>query len=267
MFIKSQNWSIESIIAISLFLVVFIVSLSYISMLPSDDSTQIAYNSEVVLNGLEFDLGLIDNYDVDEAKLEELSVTDVSSDYLAETVGVDGDICISFENMDGEIIYLSNGKKGLGVDDLGVCGGSFSTYFSTKSSVSGVGSESGTNNNGEIIVPKEEYVPKPILYSSSGGGWDPLVFYFQFDRQMENSVLPSETDFKFYKEATGPHYVLSPDLSFEWVGNDMLKITYDHHSALDKLYWERPSVTDFPTEFYTGVRLTVWDRELLWSLS
>lgn len=117
---KGQNWSIEAMISIAIFVVVVIVSLILINYIPSSDSKELADSSEKILISVENDLGLVKNYEVVKSTLDDYEGK--TSSELAEELGVDGDVCITFQTLNGTIITLPNSKNGIGVGNDTVCG-------------------------------------------------------------------------------------------------------------------------------------------------
>ncbi|MGM5483940.1 MAG: hypothetical protein ACQER9_03425 [Nanobdellota archaeon] len=121
---RGQNWSIEFMVAMSIFVVIFIFSTIFIFYTPVNDIEIMEKESEKAVVGLETHLELVEDDKVDEEKLDEIITDNLSSSELATVLGISGDVCISFEDLDGNLTVLSNGEAGIGIDGNMICGGS-----------------------------------------------------------------------------------------------------------------------------------------------
>ena len=126
---KSQNWSIEVIISTTVFLSILIISLILIFNLPETNSKDISKSAEVSMDRIQRELDLNINKEIETDKIEELAKEVESGKELGEILKVDGDVCITFESLDGEAISIQteeNGEakyiNGIGVNEQGICG-------------------------------------------------------------------------------------------------------------------------------------------------
>lgn len=117
---KGQNWSIEGMIAITIFVSVVIISLLMINRIPSNNSKELTSNSEELRIKIENDLGIIEDYEIDEDRLEELRT--LSGEELGEQVGLPGSVCISFRTLNGTPIALEDSSIGIGLGNDTICG-------------------------------------------------------------------------------------------------------------------------------------------------
>lgn len=115
---RGQNWSIEAIVVLMIFMVLLILSFFSLTFLPKGKSEDLVVASEKIDAMLEGDVGLVKDYKVDSEVLNDLN--DLDSEELAEFFGVSGDVCISFKTLEGNRIRLDDGDSGLGIkgDDL-----------------------------------------------------------------------------------------------------------------------------------------------------
>lgn len=118
---KGQNWSLELIIVISVFTIIVILSFFYMSFLQQEDTSNVMRSSDRIMSSVENDVRLIRNNEIDSFTLSDLEGK--SSEELAELFGVSGDVCISFRDLDGNLIVLNNGNLTIGANDDFVCGG------------------------------------------------------------------------------------------------------------------------------------------------
>ena len=117
---KGQHWSIELMLALGVFAIVFV----FLSVLTfySPQSTEVSdltFDSRIVFTSLERDVGLLRGNVVNSPVLRELQTMD--PDELAAFFNIDGDVCITFQTLEGETIILDDGKYGIGLDSEGVC--------------------------------------------------------------------------------------------------------------------------------------------------
>jgi hypothetical protein len=117
---KAQNWSLEATIVLAIFIVIFVLSFSYLTFLPKSDSEVLRQDSQQIISVLKNSLGLIKDSDVDDEVLKEID--ELNSSELAELLGVSGDVCIILTDVDGNVITLEDGSFGVGFNNSLVCG-------------------------------------------------------------------------------------------------------------------------------------------------
>ncbi|MAG15912.1 hypothetical protein CMO88_02525 [Candidatus Woesearchaeota archaeon] len=114
---KGQTVSTDAFIAVALFLVVIIFFFSLSSDKLSEtkvqdlqtESTKLVSSISGTRNS---SLSFLDGTKVDAEKLESLS--DLDYKQLKDTLGVDADFCIHFEDEKGNVINISKNKTGIG---------------------------------------------------------------------------------------------------------------------------------------------------------
>jgi len=106
---RGQQWSLEVILAISIFIIVFVFMVSFLSFRPSDDTGRLELQSIALYEELRGPGGFLDGNRVDLVKLQSWSAasrSETQADLRAikRKVGMVGDFCIYFENAQGQII-------------------------------------------------------------------------------------------------------------------------------------------------------------------
>lgn len=122
---KSQNWSLEVIIALSIFLVIFVLVSVFLYYIPEDRTIGLELKSQRVISTLENDVLLEDGQVMDEGLVE---LSGYTCEDFKDLFAVAGDVCIHFEDLDGYLIEVE-GKTGFGCEGITfengqVCGGS-----------------------------------------------------------------------------------------------------------------------------------------------
>jgi hypothetical protein len=116
---KAQNWSLEVIIALSVFLVIFVLVSVFMFYVPTDRSSDLRSSTNNVVSTLENNL-LIENGAVKTDGLTTLS--NYSCSDLQDLFAISGEVCISFEDLDGNVIYVDN-KTGIGCPGINFSNG------------------------------------------------------------------------------------------------------------------------------------------------
>ena len=93
---KAQNWSLEVIIALSVFLVIFVLVSVFLFYIPEDPTRDLQFQSQKVGSTLENDI-LVDDDVVIVDNIEEL--TGYSCDELKDLFAISSDVCIHFEDL------------------------------------------------------------------------------------------------------------------------------------------------------------------------
>jgi hypothetical protein len=128
MFKRGQNWSLEIMIALSVFIVIFVLTSVFMFYLPAQRANEFGSDTQQILGSLETDVGLYQGNVVDSDVARELD--DVSCDELRDLLKISGEVCVHFEALDGSIIPLENGKLGFGCSGI-----TFGSYFDGGSEV------------------------------------------------------------------------------------------------------------------------------------
>ena len=106
---KSQTWSLDIIIAVSVFLIAFTLFYMLISQKPADEVvTVLTEESQVVVKSLESEqqeTSFIKGNELDEDALEEFK--DLDYEKTKAALGIKSDYCIHFEDEEGNIINVS----------------------------------------------------------------------------------------------------------------------------------------------------------------
>jgi hypothetical protein len=118
---RAQNWSIEVIIALSIFVVIFVLASAFMFYLPTERSQEFRSDTRQILTTLENDVELIDSAVINEDELNELSA--MSCDELRDLLQITGQVCIHFETLDGTAIRLDNGGFVIGCGDISIVDG------------------------------------------------------------------------------------------------------------------------------------------------
>jgi len=118
-FKKGQNWSLELIVVLMLFVIIITISFVYLTYSPENSSIQMRDTSIKIIDLLEKDVGLIRDNQVDNFALS--NIESLSSSDLADLLGVSGTVCIAFRDLDGNLIILDNGNLTIGADGEFVC--------------------------------------------------------------------------------------------------------------------------------------------------
>ena len=119
---KAQQWSLEAILAISVFIIVFVFVIAFISYRPLDQTKQLELQSVKIFEKTRSDAGFIEGSKVSDAKLSEwFTETNNTEDLAAfkKELGLTDDFCIYFEN-EGETIprvLEGTGESFYGVGD------------------------------------------------------------------------------------------------------------------------------------------------------
>ena len=116
---RGQNWSIEMLISIGIFITILILTFVYIEKIPStNDVRELDYKSKYAIASLKDDLKIVNSdNEVDVDVLDKYLDSD-----LGEVIGIPGTVCINFESLDGdEVIQLDDLSYGIGVDNNFTC--------------------------------------------------------------------------------------------------------------------------------------------------
>ncbi len=124
---KAQVWSADIIVAIIMFFLI-ILGFFYITGLKSQSEQLKAMTSEaeklhesLTTAGNKSSQAFIEGNKVDSQKLSELA--NMSYEDLKRQLGIEGgDFCIHFEDEDGNIIYISGNKVGIGSGKIDISG-------------------------------------------------------------------------------------------------------------------------------------------------
>lgn len=125
---RGQNWSMELLISVSLFIVVFIGAIGLLTMQSQSNTQQVVRESDILVNqlyGNEDEITVIaKDGKVTPKRLEELS--QMSENELKDHVGIDADFCIILRNpQTGKVIPVYNGTEyvvGVGSSKISVAG-------------------------------------------------------------------------------------------------------------------------------------------------
>ena len=107
---RAQSWSLEIIIALSVFLVIFVLISVFMFYSPEDSTRALDLESKRIMASLENDY-LVESGTISQDGLDEL--TSMSCEELQDFLAASGEICIHFEDLDGSLIWV-NGKTGIG---------------------------------------------------------------------------------------------------------------------------------------------------------
>jgi hypothetical protein len=118
---RAQNWSIEVIIALSIFIVIFVLASAFMFYLPSDRASEFKSDTRQILTTLENDVELLEDNIIDEDELNKLSA--MSCDELRDLLQITGQVCIHFESLDGSAIRLDDGGFVIGCGDISIVDG------------------------------------------------------------------------------------------------------------------------------------------------
>ena len=126
---RAQNWSLEIIIALSVFLVIFVMISVFLFYSPENSARDLDLEAQKMMSTLENDL-LVDGNEIKSSGLNELSSYDCEQ--LQDLFSAKGEVCIHFEDLDGSLIEV-NGKTSIGCEGIKLnkngtmlCGGSTS---------------------------------------------------------------------------------------------------------------------------------------------
>jgi hypothetical protein len=118
---RAQNWSIEVIIALGIFIVIFVLASAFMYYLPSDRASEFKSDTRQILTTLENDVQLVEDNVIDEDELNELAA--MSCDELRDLLQITGEVCIHFESLDGSAIQLDNGGFVIGCGNISIVDG------------------------------------------------------------------------------------------------------------------------------------------------
>lgn len=121
--VKSQSWSIEFIIAISLFIAAFILiySLMGFGSNPKGDQLQKdAFFISKQTSEEKLSLSIVEKDTINDTKLESL----IEKEYpaLKTELGIQNDFCIFFEDEKGNVVTIREGVVGVGSPEIKVGG-------------------------------------------------------------------------------------------------------------------------------------------------
>ena len=116
-----QNWSLEVIIALSVFLVIFILATAFMYYLPRDSSFELQSDLRYVFSALETEVSLQKDGVIDDTVLQDLTM--LSCDDIRSLLQVTGAVCIHLESLDGNLVQLDDGSFGVGCDDISFSNG------------------------------------------------------------------------------------------------------------------------------------------------
>ncbi|MFT7615680.1 MAG: hypothetical protein ACI8Y7_000502 [Candidatus Woesearchaeota archaeon] len=124
---RAQNWSIEVIIALSFFLVLFVGVATFITVgeNPTEQITDVQAESFVgKFTAKESTKGqtvtFVEKNKVNEEKLTEL--TAISYEELKELLDIDDDFCIVIEDQFGDTILIDGDHRGIGSENIMING-------------------------------------------------------------------------------------------------------------------------------------------------
>jgi hypothetical protein len=134
---QAQIFSLDTIIGVVIFLVVFTIFFGIISKNAENEGVQgLSNQGEQLINQMTIAQGdgaqnkilIIDNGQLDEDKLQNFADT-FDYDTLKTELGIDGEFCIFFEDENGNIVDMSDitsdyGIYGYGSDKISVSGSS-----------------------------------------------------------------------------------------------------------------------------------------------
>lgn len=112
---RGQNWSLEILIALGVFIVVFVIASLFMFYIPSDPARNIKRQSDTVMDSLEKDVGLIESGEINTFILTQLEF--MSCEELRDFFAISGVMCLHFESLNGSVIPVGN-KIGVGCDDI-----------------------------------------------------------------------------------------------------------------------------------------------------
>ena len=116
---KSQAVSMDVMLAVVIFIGTIFVFYAIFSANQKSTAEDLEKDASKVLKSVSSegsDVGIMDGIELDEAKLEQLLGEDYKS--IKERIRVEKDFCIFLEDENGDIIYLSPGKPGIGSNKI-----------------------------------------------------------------------------------------------------------------------------------------------------
>ena len=122
-FKKSQSWSIEFIIAISIFITAFILLYSLIGLGSNPKGDQLQKDSFFISRQTseeKLSLSIVEKDTVNDTKLDYL----IEKEYLPlkTELGIQNDFCIFFEDEKGNVVTIREGIVGVGSPEIKVGG-------------------------------------------------------------------------------------------------------------------------------------------------
>ena len=112
---KAQSWSVDIILGVIIFMAAFFVFYALLKPDQRDDVKNLEGEASKVIEEVTSQdalLGIIDSNQINESKLHELK--NISYEELKSRLRVEGDICIYFEDENGNLVLINNSYVGIG---------------------------------------------------------------------------------------------------------------------------------------------------------
>ena len=117
---KGQVWSVDVLLAVVIFVAVILVFYTTMSARQGTELKDLEAEAENMKIALEknHEFGFVDNNQVNISKLDKfINMTLYNYTELKQILGIKGDFCIFFEDVDGTVIFIGN-KSGIGNPNL-----------------------------------------------------------------------------------------------------------------------------------------------------
>ena len=116
---KSQAFSMDIMLAIVIFLGAIFITYSVLQGGKGGKAKNLEKDASLVLDNLasqDNKVGIVNGIEIDQTKLQALLETTYPQ--LKEKIRAGSDFCVYLEDEEGNIIYLSNNKVGIGSDKI-----------------------------------------------------------------------------------------------------------------------------------------------------
>ena len=112
---RGQNWSLEILISLGVFILIFVLALVFMFLMPQDPASRLQRQSSRVLGSLEREVGLLDSGNINRNVLTSLEF--MTCDEIKDLLVISADVCIHFESIEGVILHIGD-NLGVGCPDI-----------------------------------------------------------------------------------------------------------------------------------------------------
>ncbi len=120
---KAQSWSVDFIIAVTIFISVLIVFYSFSVLNAKEKPKELQLEASLVAKEARLHkspIAIIDKETVNETKLGK--ALDKDYETIKKELGLKNDFCIHFEDEDGKVVEIKQGVTGIGSPNIKVGG-------------------------------------------------------------------------------------------------------------------------------------------------